>query len=144
MLCDANVWLALTLSGHVHHDATRTWLDTVDEPGSVAFCRPTQQALLRLLTTAAVLRPYGNEPLTNVQAWQVYDALATDDRIVLRVGEPPGVDPVWRSLTDHSASSPKLWMDAYLAAYAICAGHTLVTTDRGFTRVADLDLLLLS
>jgi plasmid stability protein len=54
-LCDSNVWLALALSKHVHHTAAREWLETVEEPASVFFCRPTQQAFLRLLTNASVL-----------------------------------------------------------------------------------------
>lgn len=54
-LCDSNVWLALALSKHVHHIAAREWLETVDEPASVLFCRATQQTFLRLLTNASVL-----------------------------------------------------------------------------------------
>lgn len=42
------------------------------------------------------------------------------------------------------AASPKLWMDAYLAAFARSAGYTLVTTDAAFTQFADLDLRLLT
>ena len=70
-LCDSNVWLSLTLSAHVHHRAARDWLDTTTEPRSALFCRATQQSLLRLLTTAAVLAPYGNPPLSNGEAWRI-------------------------------------------------------------------------
>lgn len=112
-LCDSNVWLSLSLSAHVHHRAARDWLDTTTEPQPVLFCRATQQSLLRLLTTAAVLAPYGNPPLTNRLA-----ATAT--------------------------AAPKLWMDAYLAAFARSAGCTLVTTDAAFTQFHDLDLRLLA
>ena len=65
VLCDSNVWLALALSKHLHHTAAREWLETVEEPASILFCRATQQALLRLLTNASVLQSYGNPPLTN-------------------------------------------------------------------------------
>ena len=82
-LCDSNIWLALALSGHIHHAAARDWLGTVDEPGSILFCRATQQTFLRLLTNPAVLAPYGNPPLTNSQAWVAYQALVSDDRIAL-------------------------------------------------------------
>src|SRR3712207_8553008 len=30
-LCDSNVWLALALSGHAHHEAARDWLDSRSE-----------------------------------------------------------------------------------------------------------------
>ena len=72
VLCDSNVWIALALSRHAYHAAVREWFEAVESPGSVTFCRATQQTLLRLLTNAAVLRPYGNPPLTNQQAWDVY------------------------------------------------------------------------
>jgi uncharacterized protein len=142
-LCDANVWLALSLSDHVHHDVASDWLETVEEPASVLFCRVTQQALLRLLTNAAVLAPYGNRPLTNKEAWAVYEALAADDRIVVRADEPPGLESRWKDLAVRSAASPKLWMDAYLAAFALAGGWRMVTTDGGFRQFPDLDLLLL-
>lgn len=68
-LCDSNVWLALVPSKHDHHEVAREWFGTVSRKGDVHFCRATQQALLRLLTNSAVLAPYGNPPLTNLQAW---------------------------------------------------------------------------
>lgn len=41
-------------------------------------------------------------------------------------------------------TSPKLWMDAYLAAIAITGGFQLLTTDQGFKQFAGLDLILLT
>jgi toxin-antitoxin system PIN domain toxin len=114
----------------------------VDEAQSVLFCRATQQAFLRLLTNAAVLAPYGNPPLTNQQAWDAYEALAADDRILL-AHEPRAVESQWRRLAVRGTASPKLWMDAYLAAFAIACGCTMVTTDSGFRQFSGLDLLLL-
>jgi uncharacterized protein len=142
-LCDSNVWLSLALSAHIHHPAARAWFDLTTEPRSVLFCRATQQSLLRLLTTAAVLAPYGNRPLTNREAWRTYQAFAKDDRIGL-VGEPDGVEQAWAELAATATASPKLWMDAYLAAFARSAGYTLVTTDAAFAQFADLDLRLLN
>jgi toxin-antitoxin system PIN domain toxin len=142
-LCDVNVWLALALSGHVHHAATRAWLDTIEEPSSIVFCRATQQALLRLLTNAAVLAPYGNAPLSNDAAWASYEALVADDRILLSAGEPAGLDARWMVFALRPTASPKLWMDAYLAAFATAAGWTMVTTDTAFAQFSGLDLVLL-
>jgi toxin-antitoxin system PIN domain toxin len=116
----------------------------VAEPGSVLFCRATQQSLLRLLTTAAVLAPYGNPPLTNDEAWQVYAAFAADDRIFLLDREPPGTESAWVDYAAIKTASPKRWMDAYLAAFARSSGSTLVTTDSAFRSFPSLDLRLLT
>lgn len=35
-------------------------------------------------------------------------------------------------------------MDAYLAAFAICGGHQLLTLDKAFKQYQALDLILLS
>jgi uncharacterized protein len=142
-LCDNNVWLALALSGHVHHASVRDWLETVVEPASILFCRATQQAFLRLLTNTAVLAPYGNPPLTNRQAWLAYEALLADDRIVFRAQEPARLDLHWKELAVRDSASPKLWMDAYLAAFARAGGYRMVTTDTAFRQFSGMDLVLL-
>ncbi|HJR50051.1 MAG TPA: TA system VapC family ribonuclease toxin [Gemmatimonadales bacterium] len=143
-LCDSNVWLALSLSGHAHHALAREWLDGVDEASTVLFCRSTQQSFLRLLTNAAVLAPYGNPPLTNREAWQAYEAFLADYRIGFRAEEPAGLEARWKELAGRDDASPKLWMDAYLAALALSAGYRMVTTDAAFRQFAGLDLLLLT
>jgi toxin-antitoxin system PIN domain toxin len=142
-LCDSNVWLALALSRHVHHAGSRDWLDTIAEPASVLFCRATQQTFLRLLTNVSVLAPYGNPPLTNRQAWSAYEALLADDRIVFQAREPPGLEVRWKQLAVRGTASPKLWMDAYLAAFAQAGGYQMVTTDTAFRQFSGLDLLLI-
>lgn len=142
-LCDANVWLALALSRHVHHRTARRWFQTVAEPGSILFCRATQQTLLRLLTNSSVLAPYGNPPLTNAQAWKAYEAFTADDRVALRIDEPAHLESHWKRLAARDAASPKLWMDAYLAAFAITADLRLVTTDVAFWQFVGLDPLVL-
>ena len=142
-LCDSNVWLALALSKHVHHAAARRWLDAVRDPASVVFCRATQQSFLRLLTNASVLSPYGNPPLTNRQAWDACAALLADDRIVLRADEPAGLDAHWSRFALRDTASPKLWMDAYLASFAVAGGYRMVTTDAAFKQFSGVDVELL-
>lgn len=142
-LCDANVWLALVLSRHVHHRKVRGWFDTVVEPGTILFCRATQQTFLRLLTNASVLAAYGNPPLTNAQAWRTYESLVADDRVGLRIDEPMHLDGRWKGFAARDTASPKLWMDAYLAAFALAAGLRLVTTDLAFRHFTGLDHLVL-
>jgi toxin-antitoxin system PIN domain toxin len=143
ILADSNIWLALSLSAHVHQDITRAWFDGVGDPGTILFCRATQQSFLRLLTSAAVLAPYGNQPLTNSQAWDAYETLLSDERITFAGEEPQGIATLWRDYGARGTSSPKLWMDAYLAAFAVRAGCRMVTTDTAFRQFQGLDVLVL-
>lgn len=113
------------------------------EPRSVLFCRATQQGFLRLLTRADVLAPYGNPPLTNAEAWAAYEALVGDERIVMADGEPAGLQEAWARWATTNRPFPKLWVDAYLAAYARAGGYRLVTTDSAFRHFPELDLLLI-
>lgn len=144
-LPDVNFWLALILSKHIHHEAARKWLGSEDSRSSVCFCRATQQAFLRLLTTSAVFTPYGNTPLSNRDAWNLYAELKRDERIGY-AEEPAGIEATWKILAMSAASSPKVWMDAYLAAFAVVGEMRLVTLDRGFRNfeTQGLDLLLLN
>jgi toxin-antitoxin system PIN domain toxin len=142
ILCDSNVWLALTLSEHSHHGVAREWLEQQSEPDSIGFCRTTQQSYLRLLSNSKLLNCYGNEALTNLQAWKAYDALLGDFRIVL-LPEPTGLEAWWTRFALRDSASPKLWMDAYLAAFAKAGGFQLVTLDLAFRQFDALDLFLL-
>jgi toxin-antitoxin system PIN domain toxin len=141
-LADSNIWLALALSKHEFHAAARSWFRD-RAPQEALFCRATQQTFLRLLTTKAVLVPYRIPPLSNQAAWSVYEGLRMDERISW-VEEPNGLEVVWKKFAGGSKASPKVWMDAYLAAFAKVGGHGLVTTDKGFKQFKGLDLLVLS
>jgi len=70
--------------------------------------------------------------LSNREAWAAYEALLADDRVMLQADEPPGIEARWRELTLRDTASPKLWTDAYLAAFSIAAGYRMVTTDAAF------------
>jgi uncharacterized protein len=141
VLADSNVWLALALSKHEFHVASRAWL-AGRAPREALFCRATQQSFLRLLTTSAVLAPYDLPPLNNKAAWSVYEDFLADERIAW-AEEPRGMERYWKKLAGGSRASPKLWMDAYLAAFALAGGHQLVTTDKAFKQFKGLDLLVL-
>jgi toxin-antitoxin system PIN domain toxin len=142
VLADSNIWLALALSKHEFHAAARTWLDGL-RPREAFFCRATQQSFLRLLTTSAVLAPYGIPPLSNKSAWSVYEGFLANDRIAW-AEEPRGLERYWKKLSGGSKASPKLWMDAYLAALSLAGGYQLATTDKAFRQFKGLDLLVLS
>ena len=133
----------MSLSGHAHHQPVREWFDALQGRGSAAFCRATQQSFLRLLTSRGLMSCGGVQELTNRQAWAHYESLLADYRVTFLDGDPPGLQARWKALAERNTASPKLWMDAYLASFAITGGHRLVTTDRGFKQFAGLDLLLL-
>lgn len=139
-LPDINIWLALTLDLHMHHARATEWLQ---RPGVQAiFCRASQQGLFRLLTTGVVMERYGVKPLTNKEAWAMYDAYMADSRISY-CGEPEELQSTWRQFASQGTSSPKLWMDAYLAAFAVAGGYRLITTDTAFRQWKKLDLLVI-
>jgi toxin-antitoxin system PIN domain toxin len=141
-LCDSNVFLALAVEQHVHHPVAAGWFEALTEGDAALFCRATRISFLRLLTQK--IAP-DFVPLSNRDAWSALDQLMADDATGFEA-EPPGLDGVWRQLTDGDASAPKLWMDAYLAAFAITGGLRMVTFDKDFRNFEshDLDLLLLS
>lgn len=129
-LCDHHVWLAMVLPSHQHHAVARNWWDQIGTERGF-FCRSTQQEFLRLLTTPAILKPYGLSARTQDQAWKIYHQLMSDPCAGFLV-EPEGVEDLWEKLSSGESASPKQWMDAYLAALAIKSGCALVTFDQGF------------
>jgi uncharacterized protein len=141
VLVDSNVWLALAIFNHEFHAAAQGWL-TGRTPREAVFCRATQQSFLRLLTTSAVLAPYVIPPLSNKAAWSVYEDFLADERIA-QVEEPRGLERHWKKLAGGPKASPKLWMDAYLAAFALAGGYQLVTMDKAFKQFKGLNLLVL-
>jgi uncharacterized protein len=90
-LPDVNIWVALNLSDHTHHKASKLWLDENDTENSIFFCRATQQGLLRILTTPSILKIYGLNALSNSQAWNKFETSLTDDRIAF-ADEPPDIE----------------------------------------------------
>jgi predicted nucleic acid-binding protein len=73
---DLNVWFALALADHPHHRAAKDWRK--HDSTTIGFSRITQLGLLRLLTTSQAM---GGMPLTNADAWGVYDHFLTDARV---------------------------------------------------------------
>lgn len=88
------------------------------------------------------MRLYGNPPLTNAEAWELYCGLVAHKRIGF-VQEPPGLEGIWQALAAHKTASPKIWMDSYLAAFAVAGRYRLVTLDLAFQQFSDLKVLLL-
>jgi uncharacterized protein len=130
-LFDSSVWLPAIFKRHQFHDIARQALRQATKAEPAIFCRATQQSVLRLTSTAGIARAYGEQALTNRDAWLTLDALQALPQVSWR-DEPPGVLAHWRSLATLNSASPKIWMDAYLAAFAIVGGLRLVTLDSDF------------
>jgi toxin-antitoxin system PIN domain toxin len=142
---DPNVWIAAAFTTHPFHQQAQTALLAATSAVPAVFCRSTQQSFLRLASTPALLRIYGAVGFTNRDALVAMDALLALPQVCERE-EPPGTVALWHRLASRDTASPKLWMDAYLAAVAVGGGLRMVTLDHDFkTFVAQgLDLALLN
>lgn len=131
MLFDSNIWLALTFSAHPHHALASEIFSAATDENPACFCRATQQSFLRLATTPVLLRVYGAEGFTNEDAANLLQTLSLLPTVGL-LDEPPEIPSLWLRLAALPTASPKVWMDAYLAAFAICHQAEFVTLDRDF------------
>ena len=135
ILPDINVWLALYSDRHVHHASANRWYRSLDPTPPLVFCRQTQLGLFRLLSTEGLMEGNGH---TQRQCWQIFDEWVENDQARF-LDEPPGM---LRNRTSDEAVAPKMWMDAYLSAFAEAANLVLVTFDRALaSRTADSVLL---
>jgi toxin-antitoxin system PIN domain toxin len=135
LLCDVNIWLALVVEDHPQHVAAKAWFDGLEPTDVPVFCRATQQGFLRLISDRGIFK---KSSLTNAQAVSTYRRLTQDPRIGW-MDEPEGIEAKWLSLCSAGTSSPKIWMDAYLAAFSMVSGARLVTFDRAFRTCRGLD-----
>ena len=90
-------------------------------------------------------KTYGAKSTTNRDALVVLNALQALPQVALR-DESPGVFALWCQLAGAGTASLKVWMDAYLAAFAIAGGLTLVLLARDFNNFVPhgLDFLILN
>ncbi|HEV3145841.1 MAG TPA: hypothetical protein VGZ47_18270 [Gemmataceae bacterium] len=95
--------------------------------------------LLRLASNPSV---FGNDVLTLPDAWQKYDLFLSDPRISF-FEEPADIEISRRMYTQIQTFSPKVWNDAYLAAFAVTAGLELVTCDKALTQYQNLTCKIL-
>jgi toxin-antitoxin system PIN domain toxin len=138
---DVNVWLALTHSRHIHHGIAGEWFLSLGGE-SIFFCRFTQLGLLRLLTNEQVM---GAEVMGQRAAWRTYRRWFEDERVEFhREPESAEFERLFEASSSQPRPSPKLWADAYLAAFARSADLTLVTFDRALQRLAGASVYTLS
>ncbi len=130
-LFDTSVWLAAVFTTHPFRRAAQKSLQQASPANPAVFCRATQQSFLRLASTPALLKAYGATGLTNRDALVALSALQALPQVCKRE-EPPGTVVLWHRLASRDTASPKVWMDAYLAAFAIGGGLRLVSLDQDF------------
>lgn len=135
-LPDTNFWFALLVPEHpFHHKALSFW----EEANDLVLNRIVALGLLRLLINAVAM---GQKPLEVAEAWAVYWKLRHEGGVLL-LEEPWGLEEVLQALVQNGLA-PRLWTDAYLAAFVMAGGYQLVTFDRDFKRFDGLNYILLS
>jgi toxin-antitoxin system PIN domain toxin len=134
---DANVWMALLWSRHIHSATAKAWFEEASDERFL-YCRFTQVAVLRLLATENLM---GLDTKTMPEAWNVWDRVCADDRIAF-LPEPAGIEREFRSRSRLSSRSPKVWADAYILAFAKVAGLKLITFDRALKPQGDFVFVL--
>ena len=107
----------------------------------VASCA-TQQSFLRLLSNATIAKAYGVAPLSNRDVLKFLDGFMSSSAVGY-VDEPAGAFDRWKALADLPTPSPKRWMDAYLAAFALEGALPFVTGDTDFNAFAGLNPTIL-
>ena len=141
-LLDSNVWVALAMDRHEHHQEALVWFQDVPDDGSACFCRMTQNSFLRLISSKSIFQ---EDTMTNAQAIRALRQLQSDPRVGW-MDEPYGIEADWLDAASVKSHSPKRWMDAYLCAFARMSGAKLVTFDGGFQQYQStgLELVLLA
>jgi uncharacterized protein len=112
---DINVWLAIVVERHVFNGPASAWWNQ-DQSDAIVFCRFTQLGLLRHLTNAATMK---GSPLTNRQAWKIFETLQTDARVRF-FPEWPAIDGLLKSYSDVNQAATNVWGDAYLGGVCGC------------------------
>jgi toxin-antitoxin system PIN domain toxin len=137
-LLDINVWVGLAAENHPFHEAALNYWQS-EAAAKLALCSVTATGFVRILT-----RPHGasSQALPLEEAWRLYSAWRQSPEVVF-LHQPAACDSELDELVSSNLVTPRLWNDAYLAAFAKSAGLRLVTFDRDFQRFPGLDLLLL-
>lgn len=123
--------MALTFPSHPLHESATEAFIAASNDGPALFCRATELSFLRLISTPAVQLAYGSQRISNREALKCIDAFAALPRVSF-CKECDETRPLWRRLAAVNTPSPKIWMDAYLAAVAISLDIELTTGDRDF------------
>lgn len=140
-LPDVNVWLALAAPGHPHHEAANAYWQQPDLP-RLWFNRLTMLALVRLLCQSKVM---GAAAMTLAQGVEAYGRFASLPEVAFMAEPEHCGEALLRWVGDDAGTAlpPRLWTDAYLAAFAVTGDLRVVTFDRDFNRFGGLHCLRL-
>ena len=143
-LFDSNVWLSLTFDKHPFHETARNVLRNCKAKSPAVFCRATEQSFLRLASTPSLHATYESIGLNNHDVIGFLEDFRKLPHVIF-AEEAAAARRLWITLADRQTASPKVWMDAYLAAFAISGNLRFVTFDSDFSqyRSNGLDLELL-
>ena len=145
-LVDTSVWVAAFFEEHEFFPSANSFITSCTAGEPALFCRATEQSWLRLITTPSLHKVYKSQNPTNHEATAILANWRTQPQILCLGAEPAGTRELWLELAAIPYASPKVWMDAYLAAFAIRAGIPFATLDSDFRKfeAAGLELRLLT
>lgn len=131
-LVDTNVWVAAFFEEHEFFSSAISFITSCTAGEPALFCRATEQSWLRLITTPLLHKLYKSQNPTNDETTAILANWQTKPHIRCLDAEPEGTRELWLKLAAIPSASPKVWMDAYLAAFAIHHNAQFVTLDSGF------------
>ena len=73
----------------------------------------------------------GSQVLNNQQAIAAIEQIQQHPNVATAI-EPANLRSIWLRLATRPTPSPRLWMDAYLAGFAIAGDYRMVTFDKAF------------
>lgn len=139
VLFDVNIWIALAFDSHPHHAVAKDEFEGVDSTNPAVFCSMTQFAFLRLITNPSIQKCYGTRLITNNDAWQTWERLMELPQVGW-LDETGDLNELWSRYARLNSASPKVWMDAWLAAFAASHKITLVTLDHDFSNYENVSV----
>jgi len=144
-LIDSNIWLAIALDRHLSDADDVRSIDQTTAECPACFCRATEQTIVRLLSTTAIQTMYESPLITNEGAICLLNEWQAEPNVTF-IDEPAGIRDLWLRLAHRNTASPKPWLDASLAAFAISGKLRFVTNDKAFHQFEPqgLDLHLLN
>jgi predicted nucleic acid-binding protein len=114
-LFDTSVRVALSFGSHPHFRLAEAAFLAAAASAPAVFCRAMQQSFLRHLSSPKMQAIYKAPPTTNTDAWRLWEELSRLPQVRF-ADEPPGIVDLWRDVGRRESASPKVWMDAWLAA----------------------------
>jgi len=135
-LLDINVWVAISNPKHSSFNvAVKYWRTQADE--NLVFCRVTALGFVRVSSQS---RAFADGAFSPQEAWTKYTAWIKSKGVTLQA-DPENLDIYLGQWLASGIVTNRIFMDAYLAAFAVAAGHRLVSFDNDFHRFEGLNFL---